>query len=159
MNSIVQQQFPVLEQTLALRHQMLDMLSDTDLAFSMANNPSLGALCREMGETERTYIDSFKTFRQPWGEYRHEDATVETSVAALRAWYAELESEMKLVLSALPEEDIQGKMIDRGHGMVFPVMVNFHVYREALLVFYGKASVCLKAMEKPLTEQWRLWIG
>jgi hypothetical protein len=33
------------------------------------------------------------------------------------------------------------------------------VYKEALLIFYGKASVYLKAMGKPRPQQWQEWIA
>jgi hypothetical protein len=33
------------------------------------------------------------------------------------------------------------------------------VYREALLIFYGKVTVYLHAIERPLPGQWGDWIG
>lgn len=39
------------------------------------------------------------------------------------------------------------------------LFVQFNIYREAVLVFYAKASVYLKALEKPVDEEWRLGIG
>jgi hypothetical protein len=32
------------------------------------------------------------------------------------------------------------------------------VYQEALLIFYGKVSVYLRALQKPFPPQWRTWI-
>jgi len=37
--------------------------------------------------------------------------------------------------------------------------IQLSIYNEALLIFYGKASVYLKAMGKTLPEQWEDWIG
>jgi hypothetical protein len=38
-------------------------------------------------------------------------------------------------------------------------IIQLHIYREALLSFYGKASVYLKALGKTLPEQWQSWIA
>lgn len=157
MNSLVEQQFPVLTQTLALRQLMLDLLTDDDLGFSPPHNPALGALCLELGEYDQMYTESFKTFTMPWGR-KHDDPAVANSVAGLKAWFAANEDALKAALQALPEEALYGQMVERGHGS-WPVMVQFHVYREGLLIFYGKMSVYLKALQKPLPEQWQQWIG
>ena len=39
----------------------------------------------------------------------------------------------------------------------FPVQ--FHIYREALLIFYAKVHVYLKALGKQVEGPWRWWIG
>jgi IS605 OrfB family transposase len=44
---------------------------------------------------------------------------------------------------------------DSGWGM----FGNFLGYKEALLIFYGKVSMYLKAIGKILPEQWQEWIG
>jgi uncharacterized damage-inducible protein DinB len=158
MNSLVQQQFPVLKQTTALRDQLMDILTDDDLRYQLpGQNMTLGALCREMGEVEQSYIDSFKTFRQDWS-YRYPEADIAYSVARLKAWYQQLDQALYAVLEGLSEDDIQHRTIDRG-GFAPPVTVQYHIYREALLIFYAKASLYLKALEKPLPGDWPLWIG
>ena len=157
MNSL-NQQIPVLEQTLALRHQMVDTLTDDDLKFALPGNMTLGELCRQIGEFDHSYVESFKSFKQDWS-YQHADKSVETSVEKLREWYATLEAGLKATMLALTEEQIQSQMIDRGHGLTWPIPIQFHVYRESLLVFYGKAHVYLHALGKPFTQQWQHWIG
>lgn len=159
MNSIIKEQGPVLEQTQALRNQLMEILTDADLSYSPGGeNPTLGALCREMGEVQQAYITSFQTFEQDFG-YRVEDPELERSVERLAAWFQALDGELRAVLESLSEEDIQNRVIDRGGGFVLPPFIQLHIYREALLIFYGKASVYLKALGKTLSEQWQSWIA
>jgi hypothetical protein len=159
MNSIIKEQGPVLEQTQALRNQLMEILTDADLSYSPGGeSPTLGALCREMGEVQQAYITSFQTFEQDFG-YRVEDPELERSVERLAAWFQALDGELRAVLESLSEEDIQNRVIDRGGGFVLPPLIQLHIYREALLIFYGKASVYLKALGKTLSEQWQSWIA
>jgi hypothetical protein len=159
MNSIIKEQGPVLEQTQALRNQLMEILTDADLSYSPGGeSPTLGALCREMGEVQQAYITSFQTFEQDFG-YRVEDPELERGVERLAAWFQALDGELRAVLESLSEEDIQNRVIDRGGGFVLPPLIQLHIYREALLIFYGKASVYLKALGKTLSEQWQSWIA
>lgn len=159
MNSIEQTQFSILNSTLELRDQLLDVLSDEDLAFQLPNNMTIGELCREMVEIEHSYIEAFKTYKQDFSYKAPDAAELETSVDKLKTRFSELVEALKDVLRGLSEEDIQSKLIDRGNNLQFPVTVNFHVYREGLLIFYAKVSIYLKAMGKPLPGVWRWWIG
>jgi len=158
MNSLIEQQYPILEQTLILRREMLESLTDEDLQFALPNNMTLGTLCRQQGEVDYSYINAFKTFKQEW-DYQHPDQTVETSVNSLRDWYTQLEADFKGVVGQLTEEQIQSQIINRGTGFDFPAGIVFHIYRESLLIFYAKASVYLRALDKPLSDQWMVWIG
>src|SRR5688500_9997251 len=66
VNSIMPN-YPLHLEYQAIRKQMMPMLTDEDLRFSPGgSNPTLGELCRVMGEVQRSYIDSFKTFKQDW---------------------------------------------------------------------------------------------
>lgn len=162
MNTLMQQHGDILDMTLALRHQLLDMLTDADLSYQLpGDNMSLGSLCRQMGDVEFAYIDSFKTLKMDFA-YRTNHEQVEHEVTALKVWYAQLEADMKATLHALSDEDLgfaggSGKIVERG----FPagLGMQFHIYRESLLIFYGKVSVYLKALNKSLPEQWQQWIG
>ena len=159
MNSIVREQCQILELTQALRNQLMEILTDQDLGYSPGGeNLTLGALCREMGEVQQAYISSFQTFEQDF-TYRAKDPKLERSVERLRAWFQTLDRELREALEALPEEDIRNRMIDRGEGFIVPPVAQLHIYREALLIFYGKASVYLKALGKTLPEQWHSWIA
>ena len=123
---------------------------------------SLGALCREIGEIEHAYIESFKSFRQDFS-YRNGDPGLEHSVAALRAWFAELDRDLMAAIDGLSEDDIAGRRIVRSdfdEGFFSPLAKQqLDIYREALLIFYGKVSVYLRAIERPLPQQWLDWIG
>jgi DinB family protein len=146
----------ILHLTTKLRAEMMDLLTDSDLAFRIPNNPTLGELCREMGDVERSYIDSFKTLKQVW-DVKNTEPGLDGSIEKLKAWYKALDTELDTVLSAIPDADLQTKMVDRGFPM--PLGGQFHTYREALLIFCGKCSVYLRAMGKPLGEQFQGWIG
>ena len=146
----------ILHQTTALRTAMMDILTDADLAFQFPNNPTLGELCVHMGDVERSYIDSFKTFKQVWDK-RNTEPGLTGSVEKLKAWYKAMDEEFDTVLNAIPDADFQTKTVDRGWPM--PAGAQFHTYREAILIFCGKCDVYLRAMGKPLGEQWRGWIG
>lgn len=149
--------YKILEMTDALRNELMDLLTDDDLKFALENNLTLGALCREMGEVQQSYLDSFKTLKQDWA-YRVPNATeLESSVEKLKTWYAKLNADMKAALEAHTEDDAPAKIIDRGFPMSLGAQV--HTYREALLIFYAKASVYLRVMGKTIPEQWAAWIG
>ncbi len=141
-----------------LRDELMASLSDADLAFSPGgDNPTLGELCRELGETQYAYVQSFKTFRIDFN-YRTDDDAYLGSVAKLTAWYQELDKELEAVLETLTDDDVANKEMDRD-GYQVPVHISLDILREALLIFYGKVSVYLKAMGVERTEMWRDWIA
>jgi hypothetical protein len=157
MNRYVQEKWPWIEGTYAMRSQLLDVLSDADLAFNPGGqNMTLGALCRQSGEIEYSYIQSLKTFQQDWS-YRNREVGLESSVAQLKAWFQVLDEEMKATVAALSDEDLK-KTVDRG-GYAMPVELQLDVYLQALLIFFGKATIYLKAMNKPLPQQFEEYIG
>ncbi|NWF70204.1 MAG: DinB family protein [Chloroflexi bacterium] len=156
MNRFMQEQWSWVEGSLALRTQLMDALSDADLAFSPGGqNMTLGALCRECGEVDHSYIQSLKTLKQDWS-YRNPEPGLENSVARLKAWYQTLDADLKATLSAFSDADLQ-KTIDRGFPLT--VEVQMTVYLQALLIFFGKVTIYLKAMNKPLPQQLKDWIG
>ena len=146
-----------------LRDQLMEILSDDDLGLRLGGETmSLGELCREIGDIEHAYVESFRTFRQDFS-YRNPDPSLEHSVAALKAWFAELDRDLMAAVAALSEEDIASRRIIRGDfdEEYFSPLPKIHldVYREALLTFYGKVSVYLRAIGRPLPGQWPDWIG
>jgi hypothetical protein len=156
-NSLVTGEFGILRETTAIRDQILDVLTDADLAYRFPNCPSLGALCRELGETEQSYIDSYRTFTQAFDTYGKSDPALAASVEHLKRWYAELDRELEAAMAALSEDQVQNRPIDRGFSM--PARVQLHCYREAQLIFYGRAVMYLWALQKPISEQAKSWIG
>lgn len=158
MNSLIENEFP-LHESQSLRYDLLNTLTDSDLAYQLpGDNPTLGALCREMGELEHMYIQSFKTLKMDWS-YRNSEPALATSVERLKAWYKALDEAFESVVQGLSEEGLHNKQVDRGHGFTPSLATQFKIYHEALLMFYAKASVYLKALQKPVNAQWKSWIG
>lgn len=158
MNSLIEDEFP-LHKTQSERYDLMQALTDSDLAYKLpGDNPTLGELCREFGEVEYSYIQSFKTFKYTQLHHTTEPELV-TSVARLQAWYKTLDDEFETVVRSFSEDDLRDKQIDRGHGFTPSPYVQFQIYREALLMFYAKASVYLKALQKSVNDQWQAGIG
>ena len=156
MNRFMEEQWPIVEGTLSLRKQLMDLLTDADLAFSPGgNNVPLGALCREMGEVDYSYLQSLKTFKQVWS-YRNNEPGLDKNVAKLKAWYQKMEDDLKATVSAMSDEDLK-KPVERGFQI--PAEVQLQIYLQALLIFFGKASVYFRAMNKALPTQFQEWIG
>jgi hypothetical protein len=83
-------------------------------------------------------------------------------VAALRAWYGDLDRRLTAALEALSEDDMGRRIVrsDFSEDDFSPVpTAQLTNYREALVIFYGKASIYLKGMSKPLPDQWARWIA
>jgi uncharacterized damage-inducible protein DinB len=157
MNRYMLEKWPWIEGSHGMRSQLLDILSDADLAFSPGGqNMTLGALCRQMGEIEHSYIESLKTFQQDWS-YRNMEADLESSAARLKAWFLTLDDSLKATVSALSDEDLK-KTVDRS-GYPMPVELQLDVYLQALLIFFGKATIYFKTMNKALPQQIQEYIG
>ena len=147
----------------SLRDQLMEILDDEDLDQRLGGETvSLGALCREIGEIEHAYVESFRTFRQDF-TYRDPDPRLEHSVAALKAWYAELDRDLMAAIEDLSEDDIANRRIIRGdfdEDYFSPLAKQqLDTYREALLLFCGKVSVYLRAINRPMPQQWQDWVG
>ena len=159
MNAQIEQFWGHFEMYKMLRPQLLDTLSDTDLAYSPGgNNMTFGELLVELGETEMNYIDSFKTFKMGSGA-KNDDPGRLGSIAKLNTWYDQLHTELKATLEAISDEDAQSKMVHRGENFELPVHINLSILQEAYLIFYGKAMVYLKAMERERPQPWTDWIA
>jgi len=157
-NRVMQERWPWIEGSHVMRAQATSLLDDADLAFNPGGaNMTLGALCREMGEVEHSYLESLKTLKQDWS-YRNEEAGLEGSVARLTAWYQMLDDEMKAFVQGLSDEDL-AQMVDRGDGPTWSIETQLEVYLQALLIFFGKLTIYLKAMNKPLPKEFQKYIS
>ena len=155
-NRIKNEQWPWIEASHGMRAQLIDSLSDADLAFSPGGQAmTLGALCREMGETEHSYIQSLKTLKQEWS-YRHPDEEVVNNVENLKTWFQTLDAEMQAAITTLLEEGRE-KTIDRSG----PVTVEFQLdaYLQAVLIFLGKATIYLRVMNRQFPPFFQEYIG
>jgi len=157
-NSYEQTTWPWIEGSHGMRIQLLDTLSDVDLSYSPGGKTvTLGELCLQMGNDQYSYVQSLKTFSQDWS-YRNTTVHLENSVAQLKEWYIALDAEMKSIVADFTEADLK-KSIDRSGGFVIPVTVQLDIYLQALLIFFGKASVYLKSMDRTLPAGMEDWIG
>ncbi len=157
MNRFMEEKWSWIEGCNGMRTLLLDSLTDADLAFSPGGSAvSLGALFREMGEIEYSYLQSLKTFTQDWS-YRNTDAGLESSISQLKAWFTKMDDELKAVVEAFSNEELK-KGVDRS-GYPMPVETQLEVYLQAMLIIFGKATVYFRAMNKPLPETVEQWIG
>jgi hypothetical protein len=146
-----------------LREELMELLTDDDLSYRLgAATFSLGELCREIGEIEHSYVEALRTFRQDFN-WRTHDPGVERSVGALREWYADLDRRLASALEALTSDEVANRRVTRhdfGVEEFSPLPPQaLDIYREALLIFYAKVSIYLRAMGKVLSERWQAWIG
>ena len=112
---------------------------------------------RELGETQGAYIDSFSTFEL--GPPRPCDIPgVEHSLDRIRSWYVRRDEELYAALRTIPDEDVD-RPVDRGNDNPLPVWIHLDVFREALIIFYRRFSVYLKAAGKHRPERFERWIG
>jgi hypothetical protein len=155
--SLMQDVYPTLQLIQPLREQMLAILTDADLALALPGNPPLGELCRSMGQVQARYIQSFRTFTMPTDAPADQPEAAQR-VDALAAWYRALDQELETTLAALSDTNVQERQIARP-GFAVPPAIQLHIYREALFIFYGKVTVYLQALGKPLPPQCATWIG
>jgi uncharacterized damage-inducible protein DinB len=155
MPKLVTKTLDLLDMTDDVRNLLLDLLTDDDLAYKLpSDNPSLGALFRDIGQIQQSYIESFKTFKQSF-DYPAVDPAIETSVSKLKTWYQQLDEELHTALQALSDEELQNRPIERGAPMLYTLSAGDQMlcYREALMIFYGRATLYLRALGKQLPQQ------
>ena len=134
-----------------MRDAALSRLVDADLAFSPGgDNLSFGEFLKSFGDIQYSYLQSLRTFQHDWS-YRNDAAGLADNVSELRAWFKQLDREMKQALEDLTEADLQ-KQIDRGQGVIRTVEEQLDIYIQALMIFFGKLVIYFKAMSKALPD-------
>ncbi len=156
MNQIETEFFGLLDMTHGVRDGAVGLLSGADLAFRIEGCKSVGEVLQELGDIEAMYTQSFKTMEQDFSVQAPGWEGISSGATAVE-WLHGLDAELKAALAALSDEDL-GKPIDRG-GWQMPVMANFHTYREAVLIQFGKLDCYLRALGKRLPDQWVAWVG
>lgn len=156
MNQIERDFFELLDMTHQVRDLVLDLVGEADMAAALPGCPELRSVIQAMGDVEHSYTESFRSFVQDFSVSAPGREGV-TSGESAKSWFAALDTQLKESLSALSDEDTS-KMIDRG-GWQIPALANFHTYREAVLILFGKMDCYLKSLNKDLPEMWVQWVG
>ena len=155
---ILESQFDVLEMTQERKYELLSVLNDSNLTYKLpGQNMTLGELCKEMGEVQQSYIEGFRTRKMDF-EYKSSEAAYSTSVSAIIDWYRALDVELISALKALDGVGVEKETVQRPE-FAPPILVNLHIFREGLLIFYGKASIYLRALEITPPPMFQAWIG
>ena len=88
---------------------------------------------------------------------------MERTVAGLSTWFADLDRSLLAAIEALTDDDVTNRRISRDdvdvEGFSPLAAQELDIYREALLIFYAKVSIYLRAMGKDLPGHWTVWIG
>lgn len=155
MQDAVKQPYELLVAYRERRDELLGTLQDSDLSFALGGDaPTFRALIVDLADTEAAYTESFRSFTMLFN--LEADTSGEETVADLQEVFTRLDGELEAVLETLGPEDL-ARQVDRG-GHTLPPQLHLEVLREAHLIFYGKASVYLKVMGKPLPGEWPTWI-
>lgn len=156
MNRYLAEKWMFVEACTTLRTELLDAITDTDLAFSPGgSNPTLGELLVQMAEIEHSYLQGVTTLTQGWG-FRA-DAGMARSVGRLRAWFDELDTELTAAVGGFDDDDLS-RGVTRESGYVMPIEISLDAYVQATLINVGKSSVYLRAMNRQLPESMQDWI-
>jgi hypothetical protein len=120
MNAKLARQYDIVKLYRELRDDLTQLLTDEDLSYSPGgDNPPLGVLCRELGEVQKGYIESFKTFTVVF-DYESDDESVETSIESVRAWFQQLDEELEEVLGSLTDSDVDERLVVRSEEFKLP---------------------------------------
>ncbi len=156
MNQIETEFFGLLDMTHGIRDSAVALIGGADLAFRIEGCKSLGEVLQDLGDIETMYTGSFQTMKMDFAAQAPGRDDIASGAAAV-AWLHGLDGDLKAALAALSDDDL-AKPIDRG-GWHMPALVQFHTYREAMLIQFGKLDCYLRALGKELPEEWVAWVG
>ncbi len=153
----ISEYWPRLHQYQSLRDELFEVLGDADLVYRLPGNAlSLGELCLELGETELAYATALETFKLEF-RYGTTERALAHNIESLRSWFSALDRRLESATKALKETDLEREIMRDGFSLR-PVE-NLMMYQYALLIFYGKASLYLRALGKAFPGHWAEWIG
>ena len=69
-----------------------------------------------------------------------------------------MDDDLKATVSAFSDEDFK-KTIERESGFMVPIEMQLDIYLQAMLIIFGKATIYMKAMNKPLPPSMKEYIG
>jgi hypothetical protein len=131
MNTKLARQYDIVKMYRKLRDDLMTILNDQDLQTAPGGeNETLGALCRELGETQKGYIESFRSFKIEF-IYEVEDPLLENSIESILVWYQQLNKELEEVLESLSDSDVDERLIHRTEEFKLPPVIHLDVYRDA----------------------------
>lgn len=111
-----------------------------------------------MGDVARAYAESFRVGTMDF-TVKADDRRSPRDGGELAEWIRAQEGLLKESVRSFSDEELATKVVDRGGGWEIQLQTQFHVYREALLIFFGKLDIYLRMMGKPRPEQWLQWVG
>ncbi len=156
MNRLAAQQDELLSLSHRLRDELLGAFTDADLEYRPGGEAlSVRALLLEHGTFQAAYTRAFRAYRLRFDLPAPQGLE---DLGALRAWFAQLDTDLREALHALSDEDL-ARPVDRGGRYAPPVQVTFHTYRETVLVLAAKGSVYLRALGRPLPPMLLGWVG
>ena len=159
MNHLEQDFLPLLDMGMDVLAEAIAEVDGTELEYTPAGeNVSLGELCRSMGDVAHAYAASYRSGRMDFSLSACERDRPQNG-KEIADWIRAAEGELKDVVSVLSDEELCEKTIDLGGGWALPYVTQFHVYREALLIFFGRLDIYLRLIGKARPERWTQWVG
>lgn len=159
MNQIEKDFFQLLDMGMDVLASVLTKISADDLELKPAGTElSMGELCRQMCDTAHAYTESFLSKDMDF-ELRAPERDGPSTGAEFATYLRQLETRMKEVIRSFSDDDLATVKIDREERWMVPPVLQFHIYREALLIFFGKLDVYVRMLNVERPVLWVRWVG